>query len=213
MSSFGSEPQRGTAGWWGVIAGVAGSFCCLGPSAAVLLGLGSSSALFSLQFDQPWALLLSTVLLLAGAIHSYRKQRGLCGIGRWRAPLMLLASFGIAYGLLAGALPLLASRIENSRRVQPAAVAAVQPQAAALPSPKTELRRLTLIVEKMTCPPCAVKIRNRLHSKPAVRQLRAEEYNEEVVITYDPAQASAEELTKLIPREYGVLRISDEPLR
>ncbi|HET9224067.1 MAG TPA: hypothetical protein VFO07_16255, partial [Roseiflexaceae bacterium] len=40
---------------WGLLAGLAGSLCCLGPSAAVLLGLGSSSALFGLQLERPLA--------------------------------------------------------------------------------------------------------------------------------------------------------------
>src|SRR5690349_2939612 len=31
------------AGIWGMAAGVVGSLCCIGPSAAILLGLGASS--------------------------------------------------------------------------------------------------------------------------------------------------------------------------
>src|SRR5262245_56446698 len=64
---------RGSA--WGLLAGLAGSLCCLGPSAAVLLGLGSSSALFGLQLERPLAFGIGAALLFAGLAFALRRER------------------------------------------------------------------------------------------------------------------------------------------
>src|SRR5262245_10063684 len=86
---------RGSA--WGLLAGLAGSLCCLGPSAAVLLGLGSSSALFGLQLDRPLALGVGAALLLAGLVFALRRERA-CAVrpaARWRQPALMLMSFAL----------------------------------------------------------------------------------------------------------------------
>ncbi|HEY0733392.1 MAG TPA: heavy-metal-associated domain-containing protein [Herpetosiphonaceae bacterium] len=210
-----------SASHWGVLAGVVGSLCCLGPTAAVLLGLGSSSALFSLQLDQSWALAASLIVLTGGIIQALRRSRAgvVCGIARWRQPLMMALTFAISYALLAVLLPLFAAQQERSggEANQVASITAgasdqTQPIVAPVVE-EPELRRLTMIIEKMNCPPCAAKVHNRLSQKPAVRELRAEAYNEEVVVTYDASLATGEQLMKLFPRQYGLTLISDEPVR
>ncbi|HEY0602692.1 MAG TPA: heavy-metal-associated domain-containing protein [Herpetosiphonaceae bacterium] len=210
-----------SASRWGVLAGVVGSLCCLGPTAAVLLGLGSSSALFSLQLDQSWALVASLIVLAGGIIQALRRSRAgaVCGVARWRQPLMMALTFAISYALLGVLLPLFAARQElaSTETNQVASVAldiSDQTQPIAAPVAEApELRRLTMIIEKMNCPPCAAKVHNRLSQKPAVRELRAEAYNEEVVVTYDAGLTTGEQLMKLFPRQYGLTLISDEPVR
>lgn len=222
------EPQIASANRWGLLAGVVSSLCCLGPTAALLLGLGSSSTLFSLQLDQSWALGASLVVLAGGIIQAQRRSRSgaVCSTARWRSPLMMALAFAISYTVLGVLLPLFAAQQERSAGVaasgetsqavsvavntgdQPKQIAAAP---AAVQAP--ELRRLTMIIEKMNCPPCAAKVHNRLSQKPAVRELRAEAYNEEVVVTYDARQSTGEQLMKLFPRQYGVTLISDEVVR
>ncbi|MBV9787651.1 MAG: heavy-metal-associated domain-containing protein [Chloroflexi bacterium] len=211
----------------GFLAGVIGSLCCLGPTAALLLGLGSSSALFSLQFDQSWALGFSLVVLAGGMLQALRRSRSgaVCRVARWRSPLMMALSFAISYALLGVLLPLFAARQElaaevvaNRETAHVASIAAnvggqTQPIAAPAENKAPELRRLTMIIEKMNCPPCAAKVHNRLSQKPAVRELRAEAYNEEVVVTYDASLSSGEQLMKLFPRQYGLFLISDVPVQ
>jgi hypothetical protein len=204
------DPSTKAAPAWGLVAGLVGSLCCIGPSTAALLGLGSSSMLFSVQFNQRWALIVSGMLLLGGIARVLRPV-GICRRPGWHQPAIMLATFGIAYGLLGGLLPTLAAQVED-RRAAPVAVNASQEIAVERPAAPA-LHRLTLIIEKMNCPPCAVKIRNRLSGKPAVRELRAEAYNEEVIITYDPQQTTGEALIKLIPTQYGVTFIRDEPVQ
>jgi hypothetical protein len=208
------DPPTKAAPTWGLIAGLVGSLCCLGPSTAALLGLGSSSLLFSMQINQRWALFVSGLLLLCGIVRVLRpmQPKAACRRARWQQPAIMLAVFALSYWLLGGLLPTLAAQVEASNAAQQVIAAPPRQVAAASPATPT-LHRLTLIIEKMNCPPCAVKIRNRLKGKPAVRELRAEDYNEEVIITYDPQQTTGEALVKLIPTQYDVTFIRDEPVR
>ncbi|HEX6290541.1 MAG TPA: heavy-metal-associated domain-containing protein [Herpetosiphonaceae bacterium] len=203
-----AKPRARALSLWGVLGGFVGSFCCLGPSTAVLLGLGSSSLLFSLQFDRSWTFAVGAAVLLGGIVRVlWRGQAdGLCSVARWRQPLIMAATFAVSYGLLGWLLPMLAAQKEDrDAALSHMVVAPVRP------APPV-LHRLTLIIEKMNCPPCAAKVRNRLQNKPAVRELRAEAYDDQVIITYDPRQTTKEELIKIFPRDYGVSFVRDEPL-
>jgi hypothetical protein len=202
------------AGAWGLAAGLVGSLCCIGPSAAVFLGLGASSALVGLTFDRGLAQASGTLLLLAGLFFALRRARA-CELRvatRWRAPALMLASFGLAYGLLGLLAPTLAARQEAAAAVAPAEA---QPQAASLPkglAVAAPPRRLTLIIDKMYCPPCASHVRSALRRQPAVRAFVAEAYVDQVTIDYDSSQTSAKKLAALFPASYGVMLISDEAI-
>jgi hypothetical protein len=196
---------------WGLLAGLAGSLCCLGPSTAVLLGLGSSSALFGLQLERPLAFGIGAALLLAGLAFALRRKRA-CAVrpaARWRQPALLLASFALVYGLLGLFAPWAAAQEED------AAVASIAPPAhlaVDLPRPSSEFRRATLIIEKMVCPPCAANVRSLLKRKAFVHGFMAEEGNETVVIDYDPQQIDARQLVKLFPLSFKAKLLSDDPL-
>src|SRR4051812_50130642 len=91
-----------TASAWGLASGLFGSLCCIGPSAAVLLGLGSSSALLGFSLDHTMALAGGAALLSAGALLAVRRARA-CDLrlaARWHAPALMLTSFALAFGLL-----------------------------------------------------------------------------------------------------------------
>jgi len=205
------------AGAWGVAAGIVGSLCCIGPSAAVLLGLGSSSALLGFSLDHTSALAGGAVLLLAGAMLAWRRARA-CDLrpaARWRAPALMLVSFVLAYGLLGLLAPTLAARQEDTAansefatsQRQFLSLPREQPAVAAAP-----LRRLTLIVEKMECPPCAATVRTALKRQPPVHAFVAEANNDQVTIDYDSGRTSAKKLAALFPARYGVTLISDQAI-
>lgn len=188
---------------WGLIAGAAGGLCCLGPAAAALLGLGASSALAGLQLGRAPAAALSAALLAAGLALALRRgaRCGLSPARRLRAPLLMLAVFGVSYAALAYALPAVAAgRLAAEVR----APAAGPPEAAA--------RRLTLSVEKMDCPPCVVAVRKLLAEQPGVTGFVAEPENDEVVIDYLPGQIDAAALALRFPSSYGVSLLSDVAL-
>jgi copper chaperone CopZ len=202
------------AGAWGLASGLFGSLCCIGPSAAVLLGLGSSSALLGFSLDHTVALAGGAALLLAGALLAARRARA-CDqrrAARWRAPALMLASFALAFGLLGVLAPALAARQEDA--ATDAELAASQRQSLSLPQVPAVAaaphRRLTLSVERMSCPPCAAAIRSALKRQPTVRAFFAEADIDQVTIDYDSNQTSAKKLAAIIPAHYGVTLISDE---
>ena len=82
------------AGAWGLAAGVVGSLCCIGPSAAILLGLGASSALLGFTLDRALALggargALEEALRYAGERQQFGKP-----INRYQAIQLKLAEMG-----------------------------------------------------------------------------------------------------------------------
>lgn len=202
MRSLPSEKLR--AGLAGALAGLAGSLCCLGPSIALLLGLGSSSALWGLALDQRLALAGGVALLLAGMALALREARA-CALGqaRWRGPLTVLVVFGLSYGALGLLLPRAAAQADAT---------AALPVAVSAPAGAPVLRRATLIIEKMTCPPCASKVQRLLARQPAVRSFVAIEGNEEVQIEYDSSQVGADALRRLIPSALHASLLRDEAL-
>ena len=202
MRSLPSEKLR--AGLAGALAGLAGSLCCLGPSIALLLGLGSSSALWGLALDQRLALAGGVALLLAGMALALREARA-CALGqaRWRGPLTVLVVFGLSYGALGLLLPRAAAQADAT---------AALPVAVSAPAGAPVLRRATLIIEKMTCPPCASKVQRLLARQPAVRSFVAIEGNEEVQIEYDSSQVDANALRRLIPSALHASLLRDEAL-
>jgi copper chaperone CopZ len=204
------------AGAWGLASGVFGSLCCIGPSAAVLLGLGSSSALLGFSLDHTLALAGGAALLLAGTLLALRGARA-CDLrpaARWRALGLMLVSSALAFGLLGVLAPALAASQQDAAAAADAELAAVQRQALSLPQvpvvAAAPLRRLTLSVKKMDCPPCAAAIRKAIKRQPTVRAFVAEAYNDEVTMDYDSGRTSAKKLARLIPANYGVTLISDE---
>ncbi len=206
------------AGAWGLAAGLVGSLCCIGPSAAILLGLGASSALLGFTLDRALALGGGTALLGVGLLFALRRTHA-CDLRpatRWRNPALMLVSFALAYGLLGLLAPALAARQEDAATISELAtsqrtthnLSKGQPAIAAAP-----IRRLTLIAEKMECPPCAAHVRGLLKRKPFVRSFVAEANNEQVTIDYDSSQITAQAVLALIPNRYGVTLISDAALQ
>jgi copper chaperone CopZ len=183
----------------------------------VLLGLGSSSALLGFSLDHTVALAGGAALLLAGVLLAVRRARA-CDLrpaARWRVPALMLASFTLAYGLLGLLAPALAARQEDAAANAELAASRRQDLSltsnlAAVPAPQ---RRLTLSVEKMSCPPCAAAIRSAIKRQPTVRAFFAETYNDQVTIDYDSGRTNAKKLAALIPAHYGATLISDIPIR
>jgi hypothetical protein len=207
-------PQTGEqhSGAWGALAGVVGGLCCVGPSAAVLLGLGSSSALAGLALDRNLALAAGALLLVAGVMFALRQARAcaLRGVARWRTPALMVATFVLSYAVIGVLLPAIAANrvAVEAMQVQPVAQAENVGSTNGAPA----LRRATLVVTKMECPPCAAHVRSLLKRKPFVRAFFAEEGIDTVTIDYDSGQITPEALAKLIPLRYGVELMSDVTL-
>lgn len=181
---------------WGTLAGALGSLCCLGPSAAMILGLGASSTLAGLALHRSLALGLGLALLGFGLVRSYRQNRSCTVAARWRSPGLLLGTFALSYTLLAYGLP------------QVAASSAISSQAVVAKQPGLALSRLSLSLEKMDCPPCVVRVAQILSAQPAVNSFTVQEGLDVVTIDYDPALISQLQLVALFPTNYHAVSIS-----
>jgi hypothetical protein len=177
----------------------------------VLLGLGASSALAGFALDRGLALAGGAVLLGLGLALALRSARacGLRGAARWRGPALMLAAFALCYALLGLLLPDVAARRADAADEPPAPV---EQQVAAAAPAQPSLRRATLIIEKMICPPCASHVRSALKRDQAVRDFVAEEGNEQVIVVYDSGQTSAEKLARRFPASYHATLMSDVAL-
>ncbi len=193
------------SGALGLLAGVAGSLCCLGPSAAILLGLGSSSALAGLALDRTLALAGGCALLAMGMLLARRQARACAISGRayWRQPALMLLTFALAYGLLGFLLPGLAEHQADASATTTTSASA--PRA-------SSLRRARLLVEKMYCPPCAAHVRGALARKPYIHGFIAETNDEQVIIDYDSQQTTARALIAIFPASFHIELISDQAL-
>lgn len=190
------------SGLWGLIAGAAGALCCIGPSLALLLGLGSSSALVGLSFNRGEALVWGLLLLAPGLLYLRHRARS-CGLQPWRGTTMLLATFGVSYALLAYALPWAAARSAPEPPPLPTHASAAAP---------VTLRRLTVSIDKMDCPPCVVSVRRILGEQVAVHAFIAQEGLDEVRIDYNPTLMSGEQVFALFPASYHATYLSDSEL-
>jgi len=193
-----------------MLAGAVGGLCCVGPSAAVLLGLGSSSALAGLALDRGAALASGAALLAAGIVAALRSRRAceLRGWARWRGLGLMIGTFALAYALIAVLLPTVAANRIEAEASRAAPEVASKPASSSQAAPPA-LRRITLSIAKMDCPPCAAHVRALLKRKPFVRKFFAEEGADQVTIDYDSRQISPENMAALIPLGYGVSVVSD----
>ena len=199
-------------GAWGLLAGAIGSLCCIGPSAAILLGLGSSSALFGFQVNHTLALAGGGVVLGLGLLFA-RWRRRTCDLrpqARWRRIVLMLSAGALVYGLLGLFAPWVAARQEQviTEQIAAAPVAILPRFTTTAPT----LRRATLLVAKMDCPPCVSHLRGLLARKPAVARFAADLGNEEVSVVYDSRQIDAATLLALIPQPYQAALRDDVPL-
>jgi hypothetical protein len=113
--------------------------------------------------------------------------------------MLMLVTFALSYALLGWALPnVAASRIE-----------AADTAPAPAPAAASSLRRVTLIVAKMECPPCASHARSMLKRQPFVQAFFAESGIDQVTVDYDSRQIDAAGVVKLFPHYYGVTLVSD----
>jgi Heavy-metal-associated domain len=193
---------------WGWLAGLIGSLCCIGPSAAILLGLGSSSALFGLHVDRTIALGGGVAMLAGGAALILRRART-CSArpARTRRQIALMLGAGaVAYTLLGVAAPWAAERYEQ------ASAAPSTKSIAAMPAASAPLRQATLTVEKMDCPPCVTRLRSLLGRKPFISQYAVNDGNEQVTIVYDSSQIDAAALRALMPAQFKAKLDADQAL-
>ena len=184
------------------------SLCCIGPLAAVALGIGSFSAASVFEGLRPYLLGL-TALLLTGAFYlNYRKRPEAecvdetCAVSpekkRKRAMLLWLATGAVAAlaafpnysGVLSG---------ETANPETAAAASNGEGQAVAV-----------FAVDGMTCAACAVGVKATLEREKGVTLANVDYEKETARIRFYPSQTSAEKLIAAIG-ELGYSAKLEEP--
>ncbi len=173
------------------------SLCCIGPVAAVGLGIGSFGAAALFEGLRPYLLGL-TALLLAGAFYlNYRKRPeaecadGACAVSpekkRKRTMLLWLTTGAVA---ALAALPYYSGVFSAGLgRTDAVALAASSGQGEALG---------VFSVDGMTCAGCAVGMKATLEREKGVALAEVDYETETARIRFDPSQISAERLIAAI---------------
>ncbi len=177
-----------------VVAAVTASACCLGPAAATALGIGGFGAAAALAPWRPWFLALTAVMLGAGFYLAYRRPKGACAEGaacarapgaRWTRRLLWVSA---AMTLLFATFPYYSPTLLRAASSGPNAV----PMRAAV------VQKVTIPIEGMYCPACAVKVERALRQVPGVRATQVTYRPDQAVVEYDAAVVSREALLAAI---------------
>lgn len=186
-----------------VAAAFASCLCCVGPLAAVALGIGAFGA--AVEPLRPYLLAASAVALGLGFRQEYSRSRvscaadGSCGPGRanrmtravlWVAALAVLALGAAPYaaGPLVAAFSEAKSTSSNGDTPQVAV---------------TGLATATLEVKGMTCAGCETTVRLALEATAGVGGARVSFERGEASVDYDPARVTPAEVARELSRATG----------
>lgn len=191
------------------MAAIAASLCCIGPLAAVVLGLGSFSAAAAFEALRPYLIGL-TALLLAGAFYlTYRKRAATCEGGacqvrsasRASKILLWLATAAVVvfatFPYYSGSLLRASTQKNDPLANSDAAAGAENPTYTAQQSQPVTATAL-IGVEGMTCAACSASARLALNKVKGVSSTEVSLEKKEAKVTYDPALATPDELKAAI---------------
>jgi len=206
-----------------ILAAVVSSACCLGPVALSLLGVGSSAGIFAgLKAYRPYFIGLTAVFLGWAFYLAYRSRKvqcadGTCKIeraGRWNRLGVWLATLAAAWLIT---FPYVAGTIANRLPSLPS-TGAVQTAPPSSSSPLSlwwstqALRQLTLAVAGMTCPACALMVKQDLLSAPGVLQASVDYETAQGVVVYDGTKTTPKQIMESLKPPYAATMLEDRPL-
>lgn len=165
----------------GLLSAIAASLCCLGPLAAVTLGLGGFAAAHWFAAWRPVFIGLSLVLLAAAWFLAIRARRSACADGaacasapkRW--PLVVLGIASV-FAVAVMAFPNTAQWVAS------------QPPAASNGSADASV--LQVRIPTMDCAACAIGIERMLCNVPGVTSASVHYATKLADVSYDPARIS-----------------------
>lgn len=194
-----------------VLAALSASLCCIGPLAAILLGLGSFGAAARFEAWRPYLLGITVVLLAGGFYFAYGDREVACSDGAckvsaaprrnklllWIATVMvfLFAAFPYYSGALVEAL--------NPEESLPSGSSSPGKPATARPNvqtPASEVKPavITIQIEGMTCDACAVSVRKALKQRDGVKSVEVSFKKKRAIVKYDPEKVTPEQLAEAI---------------
>ncbi|MBI4469592.1 MAG: cation transporter [Acidobacteria bacterium] len=203
-----------------VLAAVSASLCCIGPLAAVLLGVGSFGAAARFATWRPYLLGLTIVLLAVGFYLTYREREVTCDDGACRvsgAPRRnkLLLWFATVAVFLFAAFPyyspaLVEALNQNAENAEPRAEESLPNGNSSHGNPVTtrldaqasttevEPVKVTIEIDGMTCEACAVTVRRALKRVDGVKSVDVSWRKGRAIVKYEPSKVTPEQLVEAI---------------
>ena len=192
--------QKATLGG-SLLAAITASLCCIGPLVAVALGAGGFAASAVFEKWRPVFLGVTFALLALAWYLTYRKPKADCAEGaacatkpvsKWNKMVLWFAT-GVVF--LMAAFPSLSSAI--LRASQTSAPVAGSPPAIAQ-SASSDLQRVIIPVEGMTCATCEIAVHRALKQVQGVENAQVSAATSTATVDYEPAKTDPGQLVEAI---------------
>jgi len=194
-----------------VVAAIAASLCCIGPLLFAVLGLGAFGAASVFEAGRPYLLAFAVLALAFGFYRSYFSKES-CAPGdacatkpvnRFNRTFLWLASVAVlAFALSPYYAGTLATSLNGQNKqnavTEKSVIPAAQHQAPAAAPPVATEAYTTLKIKGMTCASCGTTIQFVLEKMPGVNSAAASFDRQEVVVNYDPAKVTPEQLAQAV---------------
>lgn len=191
------------------------SLCCLGPLFLVILGISTISTAIGIGYYKPYFLALGILFFVASLVYYLKQNKALICKGCNSAQeekhrltsivFLAIIVLGTVYGLIVYFIvPQLAPIIyqrENPSKILSSIGS----------SSTSDLKRVNLKIEGMTCAGCAIGIENVLKNLPGISEARVEYPQGMGSVTYDPQQITLEKIIESI-KPYEVIVAKDSNL-
>lgn len=185
-----------------VAAAFASCLCCVGPLAAVGLGIGASAG--AVEPLRPYLLAASAVALGFGFRQAYFRPNGACtedgtcrprgASSMTRAVLWIAALAVVALGAAPYVAGPLGAAVREAKTANSGGDTAERAAAVA---------KATLDVKGMTCAGCETTVRLALERTPGVSSAVVSFERGEAAVDYDPARVTADEVARELTRATG----------
>jgi copper chaperone CopZ len=170
----------------GILSAILGSICCIGPLLLIALGLGAGAAVIGRYH---WFFVTAAMVLLAWAWVKHFREQARCACehrpmdGRGISLLTLIIASAIVLGF--GALNINSYIFAGS---PPAVTRSVS----------SELQRVVIPVEGMSCATCEIAIRSALKRVGGVESAQVSFATKTATVDYEPAKTNPEQLVAVI---------------
>jgi mercuric ion transport protein len=178
-----------------VAAAIGASLCCLGPTLAVALGLGTFGLASTFEAARPYLLVLVGVLFAGAFYRTYRpKAAEACAIGacphrisQQRQKALLWIGLGVA--VLFAAFPYYSGMFwDNGASVLASAGSPTFPAAT------SPVRSTSLHIEGMFCSGCAAIVESALSHVDGVRRVSVSLEQKSAAVEYEPSRVTPERM-------------------
>jgi|SRR5581483_4773093 len=168
-----------------IFAAVLGSICCVGPLLLIAVGLGTGAAVIGRYH---WLFVIGAIAVLTWAWVKHFREKGRCVCEHRSMEGRRISLFTL---LVASAIVLVFAGLN----VRSYAFAGSTPAA---PIANSNLQRVAIPVEGMSCATCEVAVHNALMRVDGVASARVSVATKDATVDYDPEKTNPDQLVTAI---------------